>query len=149
MSYFIYYRLIIKINTMEDVSYGLDLFFKNLNDTVQAYQTILIVSLIINIVVLICFFILCSNVSKIKHSLSGESSFESSFWFLVSVNEKERAKKLLIDKMMNDANLDQCFFKDKSMRDLGRRNFEDIYKKYMDSVGGIGIDYTDADKAIQ
>ena len=63
-------------------------------------ETALIISAILQIVILICFFILCSNVGKIKKHLIQSSDFTSKFKFLMEIGEKEKAREILIDRIL-------------------------------------------------
>lgn len=62
----------------------------------------LIIGAILEIIILICFFILCSNVSKIRKHLIQNDDFEAKFKFLVKMNEKEKAKEILIDRILSN-----------------------------------------------
>ena len=63
-------------------------------------EAALIISAILQIVILICFFILCSNVSKIKKQIVQDTDFESKFKFLMKIGEKDKAREILIDRIL-------------------------------------------------
>ena len=66
-------------------------------------NTILILSLILNVITLICFFILCSNISHIKRKLCDEDSrVETRVKFLLKYGNKEMAKKYFVKNAMKN-----------------------------------------------
>lgn len=69
------------------------------------YQNIIIFAAIIEIVVLICFFVLCSDVNKIKKHLIQNTDFESKFKFLMSIGEKEKAREILISMILSNTKI--------------------------------------------
>ena len=73
--------------------------YTSVNDIVRQYDTILIIYGIISIVVLVCFFYLCSNVSKIRNLLEKQyyeshSSFDDKLTLLYELIEKEKRTSL-------------------------------------------------------
>ena len=63
-------------------------------------EAVLILGAILEIVILVCFFSLCSNVSKIKKQIVQNDDFESKFRFLMKIGEKERAHEILINRIL-------------------------------------------------
>lgn len=68
-------------------------------------EVVFFISTIIQIVILVCFFMLCSNVSKIKKTLTQQYDFESRFNFLIKIGEKEKAKDLLLERIITNDNI--------------------------------------------
>lgn len=66
---------------------------------------------ILEIVILICFFVLCSNVSKIKKVLTPGgtvSSPQTVFAIYVAAGDVVRAKAVLMDIILADADVQTC-----------------------------------------
>ena len=70
------------------------------------FETILILSAVLQVIILICFFVLCSNVSSIKAKVCRDGApISTVVATLLAAGEKERAKaellEFLIAKMNN------------------------------------------------
>ena len=66
---------------------------------------------ILEIIILICFFVLCSNVSKIKKVLtpgSTVSSPQTVFAMYVAAGDTEKAKAVLMEIILADADVQAC-----------------------------------------
>lgn len=61
-----------------------------------------LVGCIIAIIVLIRFFILCSDVSTIKKHLIQSKDFNAKFNFLMEIGEKEKAREILINRILSN-----------------------------------------------
>ena len=68
-------------------------------------EAVFIISTIIQIILIVCFFILCLDVSKIRKRLTRQYDFESRFNFLISIGEKEKAKDLLLERIITNDNI--------------------------------------------
>lgn len=63
---------------------------------------------ILELVLLICFFVLCANVSKIKKMITpggNPPSPYTSFAMYLSMGDKENARKVLMDIILSDENV--------------------------------------------
>ena len=58
----------------------------------EGLQIAFIISAIVEIIILICFFVLCANVGKIKKILEQKQDFNAKFDFLINIGEKEKAR---------------------------------------------------------
>lgn len=66
---------------------------------------------ILEIIILICFFVLCSNVSKIKKVLTPGgtvSSPQTVFAMYVAAGDTEKAKAVLMEIILADADVQTC-----------------------------------------
>ncbi len=99
------------------------------------YQNIIILAAIIEIIVLICFFVLCSDVNKIKKYLTQSSDFESKFKFLMSVGEKEKAREILINTML----LNSKIFSLDVPGDADTKG-KKCFEKYSEELAALGIE---------
>lgn len=108
-------------------------------------QTIIIIGAIIQLITLICFFVLCANVSKISKSISGKNTFDSMFKMYLSLGETEKAKKLLLNEMKNDDCLQQCFCETDGLKAGARAKLTGEYAKYI-KVLGMDFNFGEVDK---
>lgn len=71
-------------------------------DTVnyEAIEVIIYLGIILNLVTLICFFVLCYNVSKIKKQFVVDKDINAAFSMYISLGEYEKAKELLFHEIM-------------------------------------------------
>jgi hypothetical protein len=93
-------------------------------------QFIIILGAILEVIVLICFFKLCSDVSKIKESKNSNfnNNFGTKFLFLMSMGQKEEAKKLFINHTFSEI---EDFMQNKPINDSTRKKaLEFIKNKY-------------------
>ena len=72
---------------------------------IEIMEVVLIIGAILEIVILVYFFILCSNVSKIKKQLVQNYDFEAKFNFLMKIGEKEKAREILINCILANTNI--------------------------------------------
>ena len=98
------------------------------------------ISTIIEIVTIVCFFILCSNVSKIKKYLTRQYDFESRFNFLIKIGEKEKekAKDILLERIITN---DDIFNEHIQLSVETRANR--AAKLYSKELEALGIDISD------
>ena len=61
----------------------------------EGLQIALVITAIVEIITLICFFVLCSNVSKIKKTIEQKQDFSAKFDFLINIGEKEKRTRIL------------------------------------------------------
>lgn len=99
------------------------------------------VAIALQIIILICFFILCSNVSKIKKSLFVAHKSEPVIRLLLACNKKEAAADLLMKTIANDEVFIVAFdHADKAYRERCQKSLEERYKVYLDALD-IKLDY--------
>lgn len=111
------------------------------------FQTILFLSAILNVIMLICFFVLCSNVSKIKKDLVPNDNFGALFILYCSVGEKEKAKKLLLKQITMDKMFDTAFYSDYNRVDA-QKFIVDKYSGYLKMVD-LTIDFDVVDNYLK
>ncbi len=97
------------------------------------FQTIMILSAILNVIMLICFFVLCSNVSNIKKSILPNNNFRAMFLLYCSVGEKEKAKELLFKEISKDDNFGSAFYSDYN-RANAQQSIASKYDKFLKMV---------------
>lgn len=69
----------------------------------MSLETIIILSAILELITLICFFVLCANVSSIKKKLRNNGATPSfAFSMYLGMGEKEKAKNVLIEMILAD-----------------------------------------------
>lgn len=72
----------------------------------MSIETIIILSAVLELITLFCFFVLCANVSSIKKKLRNNGIDPSSaFAMYIGMGEKEKAKKVLIDMIFADSDI--------------------------------------------
>lgn len=94
----------------------------------------LIIAAILEIIILVCFFYLCYNVSRIKKHLVQTNDFETKFKFLMKIGEKERAHEILITRIL--ANND-IFSEDVADADYKAKL---CFKVYAEELAALGIE---------
>lgn len=105
----------------------------------QLFGTTEILYGILGLIILICFFFLLYYAYSINKKLhKNEDFFHQKFVFLISIGEKEPAKKLLIDRIEADTFFFPLGFLNKE-EEYSRNSLHKKYGKYMDIVG-ISID---------
>lgn len=99
-------------------------------------STVLILSAVLQVIILICFFTLCSNVNKIRKRFEPASSLET-FSFILAMEDKEAAKQILIRIILEDTNVINAIHQDQASLNasLGK------YRKAMNQLN-IQIDTT-------
>lgn len=93
------------------------------------------ISGILGLIILICFFFLLYYAYSINKKIhKDEEFFHQKFVFLVSIGEKEAAKRLLIDKIESDDFYFNLAFLNKEEK-YSLSKIQKKYGKYMDLVG--------------
>ena len=99
---------------------------------------------ILEIVILICFFVLCSNVSKIKKVItpSGNApSPQAAFSMYLAAGDTEKAKAVLMEIILADPSVQTCINRNGEV--LGN-----VLKRYDRQLKAVGIEI-DAEKAVK
>ncbi|WP_448778995.1 hypothetical protein [Bacteroides congonensis] len=117
-------------------------------DTVnyEAIEVIIYLGIILNLVTLICFFVLCYNVSKIKKQFVIDKDINAAFSMYISLGEYEKAKELLFHEIMKQNEYIASFIyngNNSSQRAVLKRTF----KPYFDILN-IDFDFETVDKFI-
>ena len=101
----------------------------------EGLQIALVISAIIEIIILICFFVLCSNVSKIKKTIEQKHDFSAKFDFLINIGEKEKARDLLIKRILNNNGIfsSEVIWSSKEKTEM-------CFKTYKDELEAVGIE---------
>lgn len=99
----------------------------------EGLQIAFIISAIVEIIILICFFVLCANVGKIKKILEQKQDFNAKFDFLINIGEKEKARDLLIKRILNNNGIfsTEVMWSSKEKSELCFKT----YKEELDAVG--------------
>lgn len=110
-------------------------------------ETIFYLSAIVEVVILICFFVLCSNVSSIKRRIGGtEFNRDKKFSSLILTGQTDRAKELLVQMMMFEPEWDFItYYQDEEYMNKSRERLENKYKAHLE-VLEIKLDYDRFDK---
>lgn len=99
------------------------------------FDDILILSAIFEVIVLICFFVLCSNVSALKQRFVTKRPKTAQFAFFMSLGDKERAREVLYRMIAEDENFNNVFYSRKQKREQCLKYFIGMYKSYFDALG--------------
>ena len=75
---------------------------------------------------------MCNDVSKIKSQLDRNEDFSTKINFLLSIGEKEKAKEILLAKILSD----ESIFNTTS---TPVEKMEEVYNKYKDEFESLGI----------
>ena len=77
------------------------------------FETIIILSALLELVTLICFFVLCSNVSVIRKKLCKDDILPSSLIAMyMGLGEKSKAREVLIEHIVSKSNLRENLLND-------------------------------------
>ena len=101
--------------------------------TVWIMEVALILGAILEIAILICFFVLCSNVSKIKKHLI-QDDFDAKFKFLMLIGEKEKAREILINRILSNSSI---FINETNQSDEGKA--KECFNAYGEKLQALGI----------
>lgn len=76
---------------------------------------------------------MCNDVSKIKNHIVGNEDYSTKIKFLLSIGEKEKAKEILIAKVLSD----ESIF---NLTSTPVEKMEELYNKYHDEFDSLGIE---------
>nr|DAT41421.1 MAG TPA: chitin synthase regulator [Caudoviricetes sp.] len=125
-----------------------DHVINDIADYLQMCQTLFWIIVVIDIIVLIAFFILCNNIAKIKKTIYGKSKFESIFNFYVSIGNMKKAEECLFKQILNDEYLDEAFFSTAEYSEKMRKYFQDRYQVYFDELN-LKLDFDKVDRILK
>lgn len=100
----------------------------------------------IELIVLICFLILCSNVSKIRKKLIPNDRFNACFSMYLAMGDKETARKILCEEISKQPEFIMAFRNNLNNADA-RKLLEKKYKAHLESLG-LSFDFSASDKFI-
>lgn len=110
-------------------------------------ENTIIISAVIEIIALICFFILCFNISKIRKKLIISDNFPGMFAMYIALGDKEKARKLLYNAISKESEFFASFCNNgnnSTQRSILKRK----YKPYLNALD-IEFDFEIVDKFIQ
>lgn len=106
-----------------------------------------IISMILSIIILICFFYLCINVTAIRRSLTSPLNLEAAFNLYYSTGQIEKARELLMTSIKNDSEFATAFYLNSSYKESAQKHIKDKYGKLLELVG-LTIDFDKANDFI-
>lgn len=101
---------------------------------------IIFISAIVQVITLICFFVLCINVSALRRNFTSPQNLEASFNLYYSTGQIEKAKDLVMTSIKNDSEFATAFYLNSSHKETAQKLIEDKYGKMLELVG-LKIDY--------
>lgn len=112
-------------------------------------ETIIIISAVVEIVLLFAFFVLIDNVIDIRKRVTGvgENRY-AKFSFYLSIGDKESAKSILKQIIMDDSSFKAAFYSNLSFNESERKKLQDKYGKMMELVD-MKFDFGIVDKIIK
>lgn len=96
-------------------------------------EVALILGAIFQIAILVCFFVLCSDVRMIKKHLIQRDDYKSKFNFLMKIGEKEKAREILINRILTNSNI--FAFDYKRSADYKAKECFKIYGEELQALG--------------
>lgn len=107
----------------------------------------IIILAIVQIITLICFFILCSNVAAIRRNAVSPQNLEASFNLYYSTGQIEKARELLMMSIKNDSEFATAFYLNSSYKEDAQKHIEKKYGKLLELVE-LKIDFDKANDFI-
>lgn len=101
---------------------------------------------ILSVVLLICFFKLCLNVSKIRKKFVPNESFNASFSMYLAMGDKENARKLLYEEICKQQEFIIAFYYNGNNKEA-RTALKNRFKAHLEALG-IDFDFSESDKFI-
>lgn len=94
------------------------------------FETILILSAIIELVILICFFVLCSNVAKIRKRICKDNvPISTAIAIYMGFGEKEKAREAFIEHIIYGTEINENMSRTEDINSILRP-----YKSLMDEL---------------
>lgn len=112
------------------------------------FETLIIILAIIQVITLICFFIMCINVSAIKKNIVPHQPWQASFNLYYSTGQIEKAKELLMKAIINESEFATAFYLNSSYKTDAQKHIEKKYKEYFELVG-LSVDFNKANDFIE
>lgn len=109
-------------------------FVEEISDLLHIFEAAFWIALVINIIVLVAFFILCNHVAKLKKGLLVKGDFKAQFNFYYSIGDMDRAKECLFKQIINDEFLNEAFFTKANYTKEMRGYFLKRYQPYLEML---------------
>lgn len=104
-----------------------------------------VLSVIFELIILVCFFFLCINVSRIKKSVA--PAWKGVFNLYYSTGQIEKAKEVLMKAIMNEKEFEKAFLVNTPDKYPMQKAIEGKYKKQLELVG-LTINFEEVNKLI-
>lgn len=116
----------------------------------MSLESIVIISAIIQIVVLICFFSLCSTVNSIKSRIGGtETTRMDKFNIYIMMGQIDKAKDILSQMIISESEWEHVFnHKYPALMDKSRKSLQTKYEELLNLVD-LKLDFEQLDKINQ
>lgn len=98
-------------------------------------EFIIIIWAIIQLIILICFFVLCYNVAVLRKNMVSPQNLEASFNLYYSTGQIEKARELLMMYIKNDSEFAAAFYLNSSYKEDAQKHIEAKYGKLLELVG--------------
>lgn len=107
------------------------------------------ISAAISLIVLVCFFVLVSNVNSIRNTFRvNNEDFGPSFNLYLAIGDKKAARELLLDRIKQDDCFKTAFFYRKDIAESEREILMKKFGKRMALVD-LTIDFEEVDKTME
>lgn len=107
--------------------------------------TILVLSAILESVILVCFFVLCINVNKIKKNVA--PPWRGVFNLYYSTGQIEKAREVLMKAIMTEKEFEKAFYVNTPDKYPMQKAIEGRYKKLLELVG-LTINFEEVNKVL-
>lgn len=97
-------------------------------------ETVLFLSAILELILLICFFVLCSRIGKIKKNFYPELNY-ARFCLLLYLGRRDDATRMLYTAVSEDEDFVYAFHTDNKAAERARENMQASYGKYFSALG--------------
>lgn len=108
---------------------------------------IITILLVIQVIALICFFVMCINVSAIKKNSVPAQPWQASFNLYYSTGQIEKAKELVMKAIMSESAFASAFYFNVADKTDTQKYLEGKYKEYLQLVG-LSFDFNKANDFI-
>lgn len=110
-------------------------------------EIIIFILVVIQVIALICFFVMCINVAAIKKNSVPAQPWQASFNLYYSTGQIEKAKELVMKAIMSESTFASAFYLNVSNRIDAQKQIEDKYKEYLNLVD-LSFDFNKANDFI-
>jgi len=114
--------------------------------TYENLETTIYMQAVLGLVILICFFVLCYNVSKIKKQIVVDKDINAAFSMYISLGEYEKAKELIFREIAKQKEY-LASFAYNGNNSAQRAALKRTFKPYLD-VLNIDFDFDIVDRFI-
>lgn len=99
---------------------------------------IIVIACIVQVIILICFFVLCARIGRIKRFYCPELN-RASFSLLLYLGRKDDATRMLFEALSKEEDFIFAFHSNNGV-DKARANLKEKYQNYFDALG-IELDF--------